>query len=292
MPSPTTTNLPRPKSWDEFENIMADLLKKIWKDPYVTRNGRLGQKQQGVDIFGQPEHLGGRAAEKYAGAQCKLTDELNLAIVKADVEQAKAFRPPLSEYMVATTAPRDAKLQEQTRNEKWPFPLVLWFWEDICLELSGHDDILQKHFPGWMKKTTSQEQVKQLLLSSQPEEFHYSDDTGRYLHTGDVNLHIVVDRSQNSDETFFEPWIKRFHDEFARRQEVYVYYGLSRVLMFNCVSVDGGRHIIPFPQSSVDLRISALQYHLGKIVNHPFRGYDFDDALSTAGFTVDDSLST
>lgn len=39
MPSPTTTKLPRPKSWDEFEDICADVLKRIWVDPYIVRNG-------------------------------------------------------------------------------------------------------------------------------------------------------------------------------------------------------------------------------------------------------------
>ena len=29
MPSPSTTNLPRPKSWDEFEDICADVLKRM-----------------------------------------------------------------------------------------------------------------------------------------------------------------------------------------------------------------------------------------------------------------------
>ncbi len=61
MPNPPTTNLPRPKSWDEFEDICADVLKYLWKDPYTVRHGRSGQKQDGVDIYGQPEHLGGPA---------------------------------------------------------------------------------------------------------------------------------------------------------------------------------------------------------------------------------------
>ena len=39
MPSPTTTDLPIPKSWDEFEDICADLLKRLWHDPYVVRHG-------------------------------------------------------------------------------------------------------------------------------------------------------------------------------------------------------------------------------------------------------------
>ena len=57
MPSPTTTKLPIPKSWDEFEDIVADVLKLRWKNPHVTRNGRSGQRQHGVDICGTAAHL-------------------------------------------------------------------------------------------------------------------------------------------------------------------------------------------------------------------------------------------
>jgi hypothetical protein len=71
MPSPPTTDLPRPTSWDEFEDICADVLKRFWDDPYIVRNGRSGQRQHGVDCYGLPKHLGGASAKKYAGAQCQ-----------------------------------------------------------------------------------------------------------------------------------------------------------------------------------------------------------------------------
>lgn len=155
MPSPTTTNLPRPKSWDEFEDICADVLKRIWDDPYIVRNGRLGQRQHGVDCYGLPKHLNGASIKKYAGVQCKEIEALTIKVIEEEVEKAKEFKPHLIEYLVMTTAPRDATLQEEVRTKSWPFDHVqIIFWEDISLELSGHDDLLQKHFSGWVKVTT------------------------------------------------------------------------------------------------------------------------------------------
>src|SRR5437763_16588789 len=118
MPSPSTSHLPRPKSWDEFEDICSDVLKRAWKDPYVARHGRAGQKQNGVDICGYPEHLGGAAAGKISGAQCKNVDKLKLKDIQAEVAKAEKFEPKLSEYVVMTSASRDAELQNAVAKEK------------------------------------------------------------------------------------------------------------------------------------------------------------------------------
>src|ERR1044071_9160136 len=107
MPSPTTTNLPLPKSWDEFEDIATDVLRARWATPHVTRNGRSGQAQHGVDIYGRATHLG----QRYAGAQCKLVDSLSVRELEQIVKDADAFQPALAEFLVMTSVPRDAKLQ-------------------------------------------------------------------------------------------------------------------------------------------------------------------------------------
>jgi hypothetical protein len=155
MPSPPTTDLPRPKSWDEFEDIVADVMKVKWNDPNVTRVGRSGQTQNGVDIYGMPEHLG---RKEYAGAQCKKkSDEIEFDDVVAIVTEAEEFKPPLAELVIATTAPRDEKLQVKVRElnvqrvRKDEFRVEVAFWEDLSLDLSGEPRLLAKHFPGWSK---------------------------------------------------------------------------------------------------------------------------------------------
>jgi hypothetical protein len=57
VPTIAQGDFPPPKSWDEFEDIVAHLYTRIWNDPRATRCGRSGQAQQGVEICGQPEQL-------------------------------------------------------------------------------------------------------------------------------------------------------------------------------------------------------------------------------------------
>jgi hypothetical protein len=211
---------------------------------------------------------------------------LNITTVEEEVEKAKYFKPPLSEYWVMTTAARDATLQEEVRTKSWPFRVHAMFWDDISSELSGHEDLLQKHFPEWMKRTTTKEQVLNMVLSSAPKDFGYDDSTGVFVHTGDVKLQICLERSAESEEEFDEPWVYRFPDPKGTRQPIYIYYGGTRVQEVPCVYVDGGRHIIPFPKSRMDLTINRFQYHIGRILNHPIPGYGFDFALQRAGVSV------
>jgi len=287
MPSPSTTDLPRPKSWDELEDICADILKRNWKDPYITRYGRTGQSQDGVDIYGQPEHLGG---QKYAGAQCKEADTITFQTIKKEVEKAKNFKPLLAEYVVMTTAPRDARLQEAIRNHTWPFRVAIRFWDDISLDISGYDDLLQKHFPGWLRKITTKEHVRDLLLSSQPEDYDYNGKTGEFYLTKDINLRIVEDRSDVSERDFDEPWVREFPDPKGTRQPIHIYYDKSMIYDLTFVNVDGGRYTLPLPKSRDVLLITPLQYHIGKIINRLASGItDFDFALRLAGITIEES---
>lgn len=104
---------PIPKSWDEFETIMCDLLRRKWNDPNALRNGRQGQSQTGVDIYGQRDGEGA-----YIGVQCKLhgrNGRATLAEITEEIHKAEEFKPPLKEFHIATTAPRDASLQEAIR---------------------------------------------------------------------------------------------------------------------------------------------------------------------------------
>ncbi|WP_146118985.1 hypothetical protein [Blastopirellula marina] len=236
-----------------------------------------------------PKHLGNPTSKKYAAAQCKRTDELGIKTIRKEVKEAESFKPKLTEYVVMTTTPRDASLQEDVRCETWPFETVhVMFWEDISLKLSGFEDLLQKHYPGWMKKTTTEEQVLNRILSSTSDDFNYDDGIGQFFHKSDVNLRIVFDRSEAIEQEFHEPWVTNFSNPEAWRQPVYIYYGETRVKEVYCVYVDGARHIIPIPKSPTELEISPFAYHLGTIINklHDATGYGFDYALGRAGISI------
>lgn len=148
MPTFMSSEIPRPKSWEEFEHVTLDSLRIKWCSPNLVRNGRPGQKQDGVDIHG-PDHL-----EQDAGAQCKNTyDNLTLAIIKKEIEMAEAFKPPLAVLYIATTCLNDAKLQKSVRLlsaervKAKKFPVWIFFWEDIVRDLAKNPECMWLHYP-------------------------------------------------------------------------------------------------------------------------------------------------
>jgi hypothetical protein len=293
MPSPTTSKLPIPRSWEEFEDICADVLKRIWQDPYVTRNGRTGQAQNGVDIFGCPKHLNAQATTPvFAVAQCKAVEALSLDEVKTEVTKAERFAPVPAEYLLLTTLSRDVSLQAAVRETSWPFSVRLMFWEDLSLELSGHSDLLKKHFPAWATASVGAQDVISRVLASKPEDYIYDDEVGVFLHRHDVKLRIIFDRTEDARIKFDEPWVRQFANPNATRQIVYIEYDSARIQTLYFVYVDGFRYIVPFPRTQADLRISKAQYHLGCILSHPIYGYSYDEGLRRAGIVVDDALES
>ena len=73
---PTHNRTPRPKSWDEFVDICEDMLKRVWKDPYLICTGSSSERQyMGMACDGYPEHLNGARTKKYAKSQRKETND-------------------------------------------------------------------------------------------------------------------------------------------------------------------------------------------------------------------------
>ena len=131
--------LPIPASWQDFEALCHQLWKEIWADPNAQRNGRVGQAQHGVDIFGRPMYQ-----TAYSGVQCKdkdgrLGSELKEAELTAECRNARSFTPRLETFTVATTACRDGCLQARARALKselgLQFEVHVWSWDEIEAEI-------------------------------------------------------------------------------------------------------------------------------------------------------------
>lgn len=285
MPTFPTAELPVPESWEEFEAIVADIMKKEWSDPYVTRNGRQGQRQDGVDIYGNPKHLDkGRS-----GVQCKNTSSADIELVENEVKKAKEFSPPLDEYIFACTAPSDARLQEKVRSladeleEDNSFSLRIMFWDDLSLALSNHRNLLRKHYPQFIQETETVEDIKNKIVESDIDDWKCDDNEGRYTYTKDIALQIErASFDQHTD--FHEKWARKFSDPNAQKFTVTVYYNSSPVKKEYIVAVDGFRVNIPLPDRD-SLSITEFQYRLGEILNI-IGGWDYDRYLSRAGITV------
>ncbi len=170
MPMPTTAKLQKPKSEDEFEDICVDFLRIRWNDSHAVRNGRRGQRQDGVDIVGHPPRLNGRTA----GAQCKNTDGLKLRDVVAEAEKAKSFEGGLGEFLVITSSDRDAVLQAKVRKhfkaKPAPFRVEIIFWDDIIADLAQNERLVAKHWKGFPSSSGSTEtglRVPALVVAAQ-----------------------------------------------------------------------------------------------------------------------------
>lgn len=153
MPTIANSNIPTPKSWDEFESIVLSTAKIRWKSINFFGNGRRGQRQDGVDVFGTSSD------GISVGVQCKNTQGgLSVSVVRAEVKNAESFDPPLEALYLATTAPRDSSLQEAvrklsaTRVADGAFSVDVLFWDDIAGDLASNDVEFFKHYPQFAPK--------------------------------------------------------------------------------------------------------------------------------------------
>lgn len=146
MPTAATAKLPRPKSEDEFEDIVLNVLRIRWGDRNATRNGRRGQGQQGVDVFG-------KTGEGHVGAQVKNRDTVTVKEIESEVLAAEKFTPALARFYFVISGSRDARLQEEVRAlcdqrvTTRKFPVELLFWEDVCHELASQPQLVAKFWP-------------------------------------------------------------------------------------------------------------------------------------------------
>jgi len=158
-----------PKSWQKFEDICLDIFKHVWADPLARKNGRTGQPQHGTDIYSSAASgLGQR------GVQCKGKDEaydarLTLAEFKRELAKAEKFKPGLQAWVLATSGPKDAALEEKVRlisaarQAQGKFPVDVLAWEDLQSLIGDHDAILAKHYP---EHRPAAAQVEERFLAS------------------------------------------------------------------------------------------------------------------------------
>lgn len=143
-----------PKSWETFEDLCLALFKAIWSDPLAQKNGRRGQRQHGVDVFGSA----GGDGTTFFGVQCKGKDQglgvqATVRELEEELAKAEAWKPPLAHWTFATTAPTDAVLQEAARQlsaqrtAKGLFPVSVLGWGDVQALLVEHRGALKQFYP-------------------------------------------------------------------------------------------------------------------------------------------------
>ena len=115
----TSVSFRPPKDWQAFECHSRLLFEYALGDPATQNNGRPGQRQHGVDIFGRRGGGGG----PLVGVQCKGKDSdyggvVTEAELRREVKKSERFQPALKEFILITTCPDDAGLQEKARRQR------------------------------------------------------------------------------------------------------------------------------------------------------------------------------
>ena len=103
----SSISIPKPLNWQDFERNCRILFGYILNDPCAQLNGRSGQRQNGVDIWGRR----GAQGTNWVGVQCKGKNadyghDVTEKELRTEVKKALKFRPTLKEFILATTAPR------------------------------------------------------------------------------------------------------------------------------------------------------------------------------------------
>ena len=144
----------KPRDEQAFERCNLILWRCILNDERTYLYGRRGQRQHGVDIIGcrnsDPNHL--------VGVQCKLKGDGRHLLekeVRIEIDKAISFNPPLSEYIIATTAPDDAKIQSLVKklslsiseNRNFPLQISVIGWDNLQLEIKRHPEALNAFDP-------------------------------------------------------------------------------------------------------------------------------------------------
>lgn len=212
VPSPPTSRLAKPRDWDEFESICSDVFKRRWNDPNIQRHGRSGQRQDGVDIYGLAQHL---EPNGHAAVQCKACEVLSITDVRAEVAKAESFRPALKEYTIATTLVRDANLTREVaelsdaRVLEGRFRVRIVFWDDICLDVSEHPELIRKYYSAWLVSSEEPELVVSWKCPDVTSETSLGDGGALHASVAPENLQSFVPPTVSAAEF-------RAHQAFQR----------------------------------------------------------------------------
>ena len=140
-----------PRSWEQFEELCADIFQSAWRDPALVRHGRAGQRQNGVDIVAR------NGALYPIGLQCKKRSKwpvsrLTTKQIDAEIKEALNFSPALKAFYILTTAPDDATLLDHVRKinveheKKKLFEVALLGWGEIVRRATLDTEVADKHF--------------------------------------------------------------------------------------------------------------------------------------------------
>lgn len=214
--------LRRPANWQDFETLCKQLWGEIWQCPEIKKNGRAGQLQNGVDIYGVP-----KGENQYYGIQCKGKDEytqkqFTKQELISEIENAKTFSPGLKKLYFATTALKDVGIEAFVRRKNVEhlqsglFEIHIFCWEDIVELIDAN-----RHTHDWYLKNENFKNTKEIKVT-----FH-NDEVE--MHTTTFFMGIIPGQNQfgflnrrSSDRFASLGMVSAFERNMEPAREIYV----------------------------------------------------------------------
>lgn len=174
-------NFPPPSNWQDFQLLSLRRVEQICDPAAVREYGRLGQRQNGVDVYG--ETFDGR----HIGVQCKQMQKgksFTLKLIEDEADKAKLFSPALTMFVVATTLPEDTALHDAVtklnKSKKYPFQISYWSWAHFNDNLNRSSRLVEESYRGYA--TTFGAGVELLELNALREAFDRPAFLDNFLH--------------------------------------------------------------------------------------------------------------
>ncbi|MDQ0572610.1 hypothetical protein QFZ42_004444 [Variovorax paradoxus] len=145
-------HLPAPADWQAFERFTRDLFSAVWDDSRAQMNGRTGQAQAGVDVFGTNARTGLLEGVQCKGKDARYGHSVTVDELQDEVKKALTFTPSLSHYYLVTSGVADVKVQEEARRisesnkNSGLFGVDVYSWDQLLALLQEHRKVARKHF--------------------------------------------------------------------------------------------------------------------------------------------------
>ncbi|MFT8809232.1 hypothetical protein [Gluconobacter sp.] len=112
------------------------------------------------------------------------------------------------------------------------------------------------------------DEAMEILSTSSRSDWVIDETLGTFTFKCDLLLNIKRVEEDERRE-FPEVWTKRFADKSAYKTHYDVLYGASILVRKMLVSVDGGRAVLPLPESATNLVVTEADLNFARIIDEP-----------------------
>jgi hypothetical protein len=195
-------NFPPPANWQDFQILTLRIVEQMCDPTTVREYGRPGQRQHGVDVYGEMPggfHLGVQCKEMKAGKK------LSLKLIQDEADDALAFNPDLNLFVIATTSVEDTALHQAVTalnsSKVYPFTISYWSWNHFNDKLNRSSKLMKESYKNYANSFDVNEQLLEMeaifealsrpaFIDDFEHELNYNDfihalgDTVLFLQTG------------------------------------------------------------------------------------------------------------